>query len=192
CGRCGRHHRSEKKNPVKHGRGNATPPWGRRSESRRPWATDPHRTDTDPTLRPAEVPRNGSAAVSAAVALVEREGCHGWMPNNPLLAPSAVIDNMPNFQIGVMKAVGRFSFELLDSIARMRGSSSTGPDLERATDFLQFPPDIWLCSRRARSCPASPRRANTARRSPRSRALKGFYLKRVILQLEEAVSVMPV
>ncbi|MCE6949731.1 hypothetical protein LAZ29_02180 [Cereibacter sphaeroides] len=112
------------------------------------------------------------------------------MPNNPLLAPSAVIHNMPNFQIGVMKAVGRFSFEVLDSIARMRGWSSTDPDLERATDFLQLPPDIWLWSRRARSCPASPRRSNTARRSPRSRALKRFCLIRAILQLEEAVRVM--
>ena len=33
---------------------------------------------------------------------------------------------------------------MLDQIARTRGSSSADPDLERATGFLQFPPDIWI------------------------------------------------
>ncbi|MFD0982664.1 DUF2333 family protein [Tropicimonas aquimaris] len=86
-----------------------------------------------------------SAAVAAAAALIQRElNENGWTPNDPIVAPSAVLDNMPNFQTGVIDAVGRFSFELLDQIARTRGSSSDDPDLERATGFLQFPPDIWI------------------------------------------------
>ncbi|WP_244437557.1 DUF2333 family protein [Roseivivax isoporae] len=104
-----------------------------------------HRIDSDPGFRAAAVPQNGSAAVATAAALIDREvNLHGWTPNDPLLAPAAVLDNMPNFQAGVMKAVGRFSFELLDQIARTRGSSSADPDLERASGFLQFPPDIWM------------------------------------------------
>lgn len=47
------------------------------------------------------------------------------------------------------KAVGRFSFELPDQIARARRSSSADPDLAGANGFLQYPPDIcaWEPSR---------------------------------------------
>ncbi len=101
--------------------------------------------DNDPSFRATVIPENGSVAVATAAALIAREvNQHGWTPNDPFIAPSAVLDNMPNFQAGIRQAVGRFSFELLDQIARTRGSSSADPDLERATGFLQFPPDIWV------------------------------------------------
>jgi hypothetical protein len=104
-----------------------------------------HDIDNDPAFRPAVIPENASIAVATAAALIDREvNQHGWTPNDPIMAPSAILDNMPNFQAGIRQAVGRFSFELLDQIARTRGSSSADPDLERATGFLQFPPDIWI------------------------------------------------
>ncbi|WP_242500669.1 DUF2333 family protein [Tropicimonas sp. IMCC6043] len=103
-----------------------------------------HSIITDP---PANGTKDGggSAAISAAAALIRRElDENGWTPNDPIIAPATVLDNMPNFQAGIIDAVGRFSFEMLDQIARTRGSSSDDPDLERATGFLQFPPDIWI------------------------------------------------
>ncbi|KAA9005776.1 DUF2333 family protein [Histidinibacterium aquaticum] len=104
-----------------------------------------HEIDDNPEFRAANVPENASAAVATAASLIDREvNANGWTPNDPFFAPSAVLDNMPNYQSGITKAVGRFSFELLDQIARTRGSSSADPDLERATGFLQFPPDIWV------------------------------------------------
>lgn len=104
-----------------------------------------HQIDNDPEFRAATVPQGGSAAVATAAALIDREvNVNGWTPNDPWMSPSAILDNMPNFQAGVTKSVGRFSFELLDQIARTRGSSSADPDLERASGFLQFPPDIWV------------------------------------------------
>jgi hypothetical protein len=51
---------------------------------------------------------------------------------------------MPSFQTGVVNAVGRFSFEMLDQIGRRSGSSGADPDLERASGFLQYPPYIWV------------------------------------------------
>ena len=104
-----------------------------------------HRIATDLRFAPPPELTGGSAAVSVAAALVEREvNQHVWTPNDPWFAPNAFLDNMPSFQVGVMRAVGRFSLELLDEIARTRGSSSNDPDLERAAGFLQFPPDIWF------------------------------------------------
>ncbi|WP_068110758.1 DUF2333 family protein [Tropicimonas marinistellae] len=103
-----------------------------------------HSIITAPPASEAE-DATGSAAISAAAAIIRRElDENGWTPNDPVIAPAAVLDNMPNFQTGIIDAVGRFSFEMLDQIARTRGSSSDDPDLERATGFLQFPPDIWI------------------------------------------------
>lgn len=104
-----------------------------------------HVIAADPEFRAQAPHQNASIAVATAAALIDREvNAHGWTPNDPWFAPTAMLDNMPNFQAGVLKAVGRFSFEMLDQIARRRGSSSADPDLERASGFLQFPPDIWI------------------------------------------------
>lgn len=104
-----------------------------------------HQIDANPEFRAAFVPENGSVAVATAAALMDRElNLNGWTPNDPWIAPSGLLDNLPNFQIGVVNAVGRFSFEMLDQMGRRSGSSSSDPDLERASGFLQFPPDIWL------------------------------------------------
>lgn len=104
-----------------------------------------HRIDDDPGFAPAAAVAGGSTAVSMAAGLIDREvNQHAWTANDPWIAPNAFLDNTPNFQLGVMRAVGRFSFELLDQLSRRRGSSRVDPDLERATGFLQFPGDIWV------------------------------------------------
>lgn len=104
-----------------------------------------HNVDPNPEFKATTVPENGSAAVATAAALMNRElKEHGWTPNDPWFAPAGLLDNMPNFQIGLISGVGRFSFEMLDQIGRRSGSSSADADLERASGFLQYPPDIWV------------------------------------------------
>ncbi|MEH6648061.1 DUF2333 family protein [Sulfitobacter sp.] len=104
-----------------------------------------HNIDANPEFQATVVPENGSAAVATAAALMDRElNLHGWTPNDQWFAPTGLLDNMPNFQTGVVNAVGRFSFEMLDQIGRRSGSSSADPDLERASGFLQYPPYIWV------------------------------------------------
>src|SRR6056297_2281899 len=104
-----------------------------------------HRIDDNADFTPPAAPEGGSAAVAMAAALIHREvNDHNWTPNDPWFAPNALFDNMPNYQHGMIRAIGRFSFEMLDQIARSRGSSSNDPDLERASGYLQFPADIWM------------------------------------------------
>jgi len=104
-----------------------------------------HRIDDDLSFRPPAELQGGSSAVSMAAGLIDREvNRNGWTPNDPWIYPSAVIDNTPNFQQGMMRALARFNFELLDEIGRTRGSSSKDPDLERAAGLLQFPADQWV------------------------------------------------
>jgi hypothetical protein len=62
----------------------------------------------------------------------------------PFFMPAGILDNMPNFQRGIMAALGRFSTELMDQLGRTRGSSQTDRDLEQARGFLNEQPNIWI------------------------------------------------
>ncbi|MBV8187081.1 MAG: DUF2333 family protein [Alphaproteobacteria bacterium] len=101
--------------------------------------------DDDPQFAAVNVAPGESRAVATAAALVTREvDVHTWTPMMPFFMPAAILDNMPNFQRGIMSALGRFSTELMDQVGRTRGSSQTDRDLEQARGFLNEQPNIWL------------------------------------------------
>lgn len=102
--------------------------------------------DDDPEFGTAiEVQQGGSLTVVVAANLVEREvDINNWVANDPIVFPSAWLDNMPNFQRGMFQALSRFALELADQIARVRGSSQIDPDLELASGALRYPGDIWI------------------------------------------------
>ena len=52
-------------------------------------------------------------------------------------------DRKSMFQKGVMKAVRRASIELVDTLGRVRGTSSADPDLEHARGLLQYDEETW-------------------------------------------------
>jgi hypothetical protein len=101
--------------------------------------------DDDPQFAPAGVAPGESRAVAATAQLITREvDVHSWTPMMPFFMPSGLLDNMPNFQRGVMAALGRFTTELMDQLGRVRGSSQTDRDLEQARGFLNEQPNIWI------------------------------------------------
>jgi hypothetical protein len=101
--------------------------------------------DDDPQFAPTNVAPGESRAVAVAAQLVTREvDVHTWTPMMPWFTPPGLLDNMPNFQRGIMAALGRFSTELMDQVGRTRGSSQTDRDLEQARGFLNEQPNIWL------------------------------------------------
>jgi hypothetical protein len=86
-----------------------------------------------------------SRAIAAAAALVEREvDRHGWTPNDPFFLPSGALDNMPNFQLGIVSGLARFALEMRDQLGRTRGSSQVDRDLERAASLLQYSGKVWV------------------------------------------------
>lgn len=102
-----------------------------------------HRINDDTALI-ADPPQGGSHAVAMTVRLIDRETRdHPWTPMAPFFMPSAALDNMPNFQTGIRDALSRFTIELTDQIGRVRGSSAADPELEAATGFLKYAPDVW-------------------------------------------------
>lgn len=102
-----------------------------------------HKVDDNPEFGLQNSTR-GSHAVAVSVALIEREvNGHGWVANDPIFKPGALLDNMPNFQQGIISAIARFSYELVDQLGRTRGSSAVDTDLQEVSGLLQYAGDIW-------------------------------------------------
>lgn len=105
-----------------------------------------HKIDDDIEWQaPANLqPEGGSKAVAATAGLILREvQDNDWVANSPFFYPSSALDNMPNFQKGLVAALGRFAFELTDQLGRRRGSSQADADLQDAAGALQYAADIW-------------------------------------------------
>jgi hypothetical protein len=101
--------------------------------------------DANFALADAEVTPGGSRAVAMSVALIGREVQDtGWVANKPFPFPSSLLDNMPNFQVGLMYAMSRFSIEMTDELGRLRGSSQVDPDLDKASGLLKYDGRIWI------------------------------------------------
>jgi hypothetical protein len=103
--------------------------------------------DDDPDFAPKTVVPGASHAVAAGAALINREiHKHGWMANAPWFSPNALLDNMPNYQKGIVQALSRFALDMSDRIGRSGATAQVDPDLKNAADLLRYQPDIWIWS----------------------------------------------
>jgi hypothetical protein len=105
-----------------------------------------HEIDADPNFGlESSAPEGGSQSVAVAADLIDREiNTHRWVANDPFFMPGSLLDNMPEFQQGIMAALSRFALELTDQVGRTRGSSQADPDLERAAGLLRYPGTVWI------------------------------------------------
>ncbi|MBQ8677061.1 MAG: DUF2333 family protein [Alphaproteobacteria bacterium] len=87
--------------------------------------------------------------------LINREVHHHiWTPNLPVLFPSYFLDNMPNFQTGIISAVAHTAGGL-KQMSFTTSASSPSADLDEAARLLRYPADIWLFSKQNRLTPAT-------------------------------------
>lgn len=102
-----------------------------------------HIVDDDVNFSPAY--QNGqSLSVSIAAAIIHREvDVHGWVANKPFFMPVAILDDMPNYQIGVISASARFAQALNEARQNEAEPPVADPDLDRAAAWLRYAPDIW-------------------------------------------------
>ena len=105
-----------------------------------------HRIDDDPDFAiESSAPEGGSRSVALTADLIDREiNTHRWVANDPFFMPGSMLDNMPNFQQGIVAGLSRFAIELADQIARTRGSSQVDPDLNNAAGLLRYPGTVWI------------------------------------------------
>lgn len=101
--------------------------------------------DVNYSVPESQIPPNGSRAVAMAIALIDRETEQTkWVANKPWIFPSAALDNMPNFQIGLIYSLSRFAIEMTDALGRTRGSSQADEDIDRASGLLKYDGRIWI------------------------------------------------
>ncbi len=92
--------------------------------------------DLDFAPPPGSVEAGQSRAVAIAALLVRREvDVHHWTANDPFFQPSWALDDMPNYQRGIVAAVAHFAGEMA-----MGGDR----DLERAAGLLKYPATVWM------------------------------------------------
>lgn len=107
--------------------------------------------------KPDQLVKGGSLAVAMAAALINRETrTHAWVANEPFFLPGSILDDMPNYQQGIISAVATFTFELKDQIDRLPGSSRIDPDLQEAAVLLQYSGKKWRWDLTASLWPVPP------------------------------------
>ena len=83
----------------------------------------------------------GTAFIRANRLLIEQFS-DNWMPND-IFWPTALLDNMPNFQIGQLEVV-RYNVRVLrDNLSRMRTTDKLDPAAEAAFTALSNDPYKW-------------------------------------------------
>lgn len=85
-----------------------------------------------------------------------------WTPNLPLLFPAYVLDNMPNFQTGIIQGIKVIS----SSIANFTiNNEEQNKSSAKAYEYLSYPPNIWLLSKKSafRIAPSSNNQYRKAR-----------------------------
>lgn len=95
-----------------------------------------------------KVSRQKSETIGTLAFLINREiDKKMWTPNLPAAFPAYVLDNMPNFQIGIMTAVR-------DSAGTMRNFVNKTPEqqkhIKKAEELLRYSPYIWLTAKKGK------------------------------------------
>lgn len=102
------------------------------------WATD--KIDKNTAFLYPRTP-NGLEIVDASAALIKREvDDHMWTANLPFVFPGYVLDNMPQFQKGIIKTVHL-------TVKTLADYADNAAELESAEKLLSYPANIWLLSK---------------------------------------------
>lgn len=103
-------------------------------------------TNTDYNFTAPENPLQ-SQSLDIMAYMVDREvNQKTWTPNLPFFFPSAMLDNMPNFQLGMFDALASFSKSL-------QSSFSPDTDIKNISELLAYNGKIWMFSSESNSSP---------------------------------------
>ena len=102
--------------------------------------------DTSAKLKREKVVDGRLEALDVASFLINREVYYKiWTPNLPFVFPSYFLDNMPNFQMGVLSAIEK-AVTAFGSMPLVSVSDEARDDLGEAVKFLKYPPKVWMFS----------------------------------------------
>ena len=96
-----------------------------------------HHIDIDPDFSSSKPDDKGPALPRTLAALIEREiTSHTYTPNKPFFHPSAVLDDMPAFQTGIITGVQ-------NSVRILSVVNTQSETLTDAAERLTYPSDVW-------------------------------------------------
>ena len=110
--------------------------------------------DTDTSIEISASKQERSATVETISYLIRREvNDKIWTPNLPFFYPSYFLDNMPEFQLGIIDAISNISQTLSE---RWETGVATKEEqlLTKADKLLHYPPTIWMFSAENKLMPA--------------------------------------
>ncbi len=98
---------------------------------------------------------NSLSVIDMSSHLINREVYHKiWTPNLPFMFPSYFLDNMPNFQLGLMSAISK-TISVFPKLIITYDDDASMQNLSEAAELLQYPGNIWLFSSDNRLAPSS-------------------------------------
>jgi hypothetical protein len=104
-----------------------------------------YRVDDDlASVIPAPVEKPVQIARTFEKILTREIEHNNWQPNNPWFYPTALTDDGKNFQLGVLHGLRRGLLEYATRTMRLRQDGSIDPNLQRALNQLQYPPNVWI------------------------------------------------
>ena len=97
---------------------------------------------------------NASATIDTMSFLIRRElYTKSWTPALPFFFPAAILDNMPAFQLGLMRPISR-TIQLLSAKMDKSTAEADKSPLLVAAELLQYPGTIWMFSTDNKLVPA--------------------------------------
>lgn len=114
------------------------------------WSTEPDHFDVVATTQVRSASKNqpvvtGSVTTSAlmtcAETLLDKRG--GYLSNDKL-PPGVLMDDLPNWEFGVLTATRDLTREMRNKFARSQSQSEEDPDLKEADPLFSSPNNRWL------------------------------------------------
>lgn len=88
-----------------------------------------------------------SSTVETAAFLINREiNDKMWTPNLPFFFPSYFLDNMPNFQMGIIKSISTLTSAMSNKLDSSIINVEDEPHLKKAAKLLKYNGRIWMFS----------------------------------------------
>lgn len=98
-----------------------------------------HRIDLNMNFARRQEPNKSQTATVLADLIGREINRYSFTPNLPFIFPAYILDNMPSFQTGVIRAAEK-------TTAMLAALNPESEDLKQAAEFLSYPENIWYIS----------------------------------------------
>ena len=105
------------------------------------WSREPAQMPLDLGERPVVGQATTQALIQSVDVLLNKPG--GYLSND-IMPPSVFVDNMPNWEFGVLQQIRDLSKALRNDYSRSQTQSLADPDLEKAEPLFNNDSDKWI------------------------------------------------